>query len=229
MRWLFLFLMTTLVQAQDLEAQFPSNHATRLTTLTQLFKKVQQSSWQWQRAGFYERDGECLRWLHDDETSTTCLTKLENKYVLTLFSHHWRDVLEFTFSEEVHFDIHDFLSFDAVKLAPKLIALVAPTLGIQFNYRPGLIHLRTARMSAYEFFITTTSWKDGLRQEMFDRCPFCSGRRYQAYLFSDGEIIYRATHLSGAINPSAWNSFMSNAYFYTLDLMAKDLDIFQID
>lgn len=232
MIFLFALIFNTQVFANDIELAFGPNHPSRLNVITQLFSKIQQSAWQWQRDGIFERRDNCLHWRHDHGAgeivnTSTCLRVNGSEHILSIVSSDLRDNFKFVAREGVHWTIEDLLSFDAVLLARDLVHFSSAKSGLSFNYSPGKIHFRTVRLAGYEFFVSTIPWQDGgYRQEVFGRCPTCSARRYRAFLYADDRIEYRASHSPGAITPQAWSTFLSFSYTYMLNSMASDLDIF---
>lgn len=226
---IYFFLFPTLSFSSALEDLIPSNHPSKRLTLNLVFSKLQQSSRDWVRNGFYERRGNCLHWIHqDDQRTTTCLNKVENTYFLTLKGDVLKEVFEFKFSRDVDFTIFDLLNFDANLLQSILVKFKVQNKGFLYEVNQNVLHIKTLSFGVYEFFSVLTPWGDrGVRQEVFGRCSTCSGKHFRAFIDSSGDIEYRASHLSGRQMPSVWNEFLGFSYFYVLEDLSSKLNVFK--
>ncbi len=221
-------LISTKLYSNELESLLPSNHPSRSLTLNLVFSKLQESSRSWTRNGFYEERGSCLHWLHSESIeTTTCLTFSGKEYSLSVYSSSVKEVFTFEFSREVDFTIFDFLSFDANLMKNILVKFKATRSGFLYESNNNVLHIKTLSFGIYEFYSTLFPWgDDGVRQEVFGRCRTCSGKHYRAYIKSNGEIEYRASHLSGQLMPSLWNEFLGFSYFFVLESIAQTINVF---
>lgn len=221
-------LLPSLSFANSLEDLLPSNHPSRKLTLSLVFSKLQQSSRDWMRNGFYEERGECLHWLHnEDQLTTTCLKKNERTYILSVKSDSLKEVFEFEFSRDVSFTIFDIMSFDANLFQSILVKFKAQNKGFLYEVNQDVVHFKTISFGIYEFFSVLTPWADGgVRQEVFGRCLTCSGKHYRAFIDSSGDIEYRASDLAGRLMPGSWNEFLGFSYFFVLEKIASTINIF---
>ena len=231
MRRLFgfiLILFPLLSFADSLEALLPSNHPTKRLTLNLVLSKLQQSSRDWMRNGYYEDRGECLHWIHDDDHLTsTCLTKKGQTYFLSVKGNNLKEIFEFEFSQDVNFTIFNLLSFDANLLQSILVRFKVQNKGFLYEVNQDVLHIKTLSFGIYEFFSVLTPWGDGgVRQEIFGRCLTCSGKHYRAFIDSNGAVEYRASHLAGRLMPKDWNDFLGFSYYYVLGDLAKKINIF---
>lgn len=224
----FLLLLPCLSFSSELDNLLPSNHPSKKLTLSLIFSKIQQSSRDWMRNGFYEQRGDCLHWIHnDDQLTTTCLTKKESSYILTVKGESIKEIFEFQFSRQMTFTIFELLSFDVNLLQNILVKFKVQNKGFLYEVSQDVLHIKTLSFGIYEFFSLLTPWGDGgVRQEVFGRCSTCSGKRYRAFIDSNGDIEYRASHLAGRLMPNNWNEFLGFSYFYVLEELASTINIF---
>ncbi len=223
-----LLLTSGNLYSNELESLLPSSHPTRGLTLNLLFSKLQESSRSWVRNGFYEEDGSCLYWVHKGTVeTTTCLSTNGTEYSLSIYGKNVKEIFTFKFSRTVDFTIFDFLAFDVNLMKNILIKFTASRSGVLYEIKDNFLHVKTLQFGIYEFFSTLFPWgAGGVRQEVFGRCGTCSGKHYRAYISANGEVEYRASHLSGRVMPSSWNEYLGFSYFYVIASIGDRINVF---
>lgn len=227
--FLLIFFFSFNLLAQDIESLFPTNHPSRSNLYNQLLNPIQQSMRQWQRDGIFERKDNCQFWQHFEpnkvKKTIICLRINNGSHFLSFSSDDLKEVFKFTFSSNQDWTIEELLDFDISLMSKSLTHFSSFRTGLQVDYKDGLLRFRTKIFGGFEFFSSTIKWnKDGLRQEVYGRCSFCSAKRYRAYRYSNGRIDYRSSSEAGAISPRDWEGFLDMAYSSVLSELAGQLN-----
>lgn len=225
----FFLLLSSSVFATDIEEGLPSQHPSRANFIAELFSPLQQSSWQWRRNGVYTTKGDCQYWSHSGELTSVCLRIENEKYFLSFYSDHIKEVMQFRFSSATQRSLEELLQFDPSLLQEELIHFSSARTGIQMDYDNGVLRFRSKIFGGFEFFSHTMKWNGtGLRQEIYGRCSFCSARRLRAYIDDIGSIDYRSSTTAGRLTPREWNSFLDRAYYSVIAEFSAHLNFMDL-